>query len=274
MPTPRFFIPAPLQSGITLDLPDAAAHHAKRVLRLRDGDAVILFDGQGGQYPATLHMATSQVQATLGTHEPHEAELTGRIRLVQALATGNKMDWIVEKAVELGAHAVRPIAGDRSVLQLRGERRDKRMQHWRNIAQAASEQCGRNRLMAIEPLSSLRDTLPDIATGPHGVSFLCHPDFGVPLGDAIAEFKRHLATHTPSGPPCLDLLVGPEGGWSDQELEQAQRYGVAPVQFGPRILRTETAGLALISACTALLGWNTPDDTQSHSTQGSGIVAS
>lgn len=243
MSVPRFFCDAPLSAGTRLALPDALAHHALRVLRLRAGESVVLFNGQGGEYPATLDVDGKAGFAQLGAFDPREAELAGRITLVQGLPSGDKMDWVVEKSVELGAARVCPIAAQRSVLQLSGPRLDKRVAHWQRIAQSAAEQCGRNRLMAVDAPLSLADWLALPADGPR---LLCHPDAETDLAGLLQD--------TPAL-TSLTLLVGPEGGWSDKELAQAREAGVQAVRFGPRVLRTETAGLALIAAAGALLGW-------------------
>lgn len=244
MPGPRFHCPFALSAHARIELPDAIAHHAARVLRLRDGDTVVLFDGNGGEYPATLRIAGRTVHAELGAHDAREAELTGGITLVQGLPSGDKMDWIVEKAVELGVRQLVPIAAQRSVLQLNGERQDKRLAHWRRIAASASEQCGRNRLMHIEPVTPLARWLETPSTG---LRLLCHPEGGASLKTALdnARDTRSIA-----------LLVGPEGGWSDAERTAAGAAGVLTASFGPRVLRTETAGLALVAATTALLAWD------------------
>ncbi|MBJ7264881.1 MAG: 16S rRNA (uracil(1498)-N(3))-methyltransferase, partial [Burkholderiaceae bacterium] len=131
MAAPRFYCPIPLAPNCALDLPDDLAHYAGRVLRLRDGAAVVLFDGSGGEYPAHLRIESKRVAAHLGAHVAREAELAGCITLVQGLPSGDKMDWVIEKAVELGVQKIVPIAADRSVLQLQGERLAKRMTHWR-----------------------------------------------------------------------------------------------------------------------------------------------
>jgi len=243
MPLPRFFCDTPLSADARLPLPDALAHHAVRVLRLRAGAAIVLFDGTGGEYPATLEIDGKAAWAQLGAHDPREAELAGRITLVQGLPAGDKMDWVVEKAVELGACRVVPVAAQRSVLQLSGARLDKRVSHWNRIAQAACEQCGRNRLMPVDAPLELGAWLARPAAG---LRLLCHPEAGPHLADALAAQP---------GLRELSLLVGPEGGWSDAELALAAHHGVRAVRYGPRVLRTETAGLALIAAATALLGW-------------------
>ncbi len=243
MSLPRFFCDTPLSPGVRLPLPAALAHHAARVLRLRAGAAIVLFNGGGGEYPATLEIEGKDAWARLGDFDPRDAELAGRIVLVQGLPSGDKMDWVVEKAVELGASRVSPIAAQRSVLQLSGARLEKRVAHWTRIAQAASEQCGRNRLMAVDAPATLRDWLDQPA---EGLRLLCHPEAGQGLADALAAQP---------GLRQLSLLVGPEGGWSDAELALAAERGVQAVRYGPRVLRTETAGLALMAAATALLGW-------------------
>ena len=243
MSAPRFFCDAPLSAGARIALPEALAHHAIRVLRLRAGETVALFNGQGGEYPAVLEIEGKAGFAQLGAFDPREAELGGRITLVQGLPAGDKMDWVVEKAVELGAARVSPIAAQRSVLQLAGPRLEKRVAHWQRIAQSAAEQCGRNRLMAVDAPVALADWLAQPA---EGLRLLCHPEADTDLSGLLGA--------TP-GLASLTLLVGPEGGWSDKELAQAREAGVQAVRFGPRVLRTETAGLALISAAGALLGW-------------------
>lgn len=243
MSAPRFFCDIPLAPAARIALPDDLAHHALRVLRLRAGETIVLFNGQGGEYPAVLEIDGKAGYAQLGGFNPREAELAGRVTLAQGLPSGDKMDWVVEKAVELGAVRVCPIAAQRSVLQLSGARLDKRVAHWRRIAQSASEQCGRNRLMAVDAPLTLADWLAQPADG---LRLLCHPEAAEDLAGKL---------RTAPDMPALTLLVGPEGGWSDKELELARQAGVQAVRFGPRVLRTETAGLALLSAVGALLGW-------------------
>ncbi|WP_323017709.1 16S rRNA (uracil(1498)-N(3))-methyltransferase [Castellaniella sp.] len=240
MPTARFFCPTPLQADCRMTLPESLAHHALRVLRLPAGTAVTLFDGQGGQYPAVLQIQGRTALADVGRHEAVESELRGHLTLIQGIASGDKMDWVVEKAVELGVSTLIPIAAERSVLRLSGPRLEKRLAHWRAIVQAASEQSGRNRLMQVLDPAPLRDYLEKLT----GLSLFCHPD-----GEAdFAQALHHTSDR-------LNVLVGPEGGWTPDELDLASRHGLQGVRFGPRILRTETAGLAMAAAATALLGW-------------------
>ncbi|MFA7437735.1 16S rRNA (uracil(1498)-N(3))-methyltransferase [Castellaniella sp.] len=240
MSTPRFFYPAPLAGQTHLALPQALAHHAQRVLRLEPGQHVVLFDGLGGEYPGVLRGPAARPSVQLGAHEPTERELAGHLVLLQGLASGDKMDWILEKAVELGVSELQPIAAERSVLRLEGGRLDKRMARWQAIVQSASEQCGRNRLMRVHRPARLAAALPLL----HGHTLFCHPEAGPKLPEALCGAGAR-----------LNLLVGPEGGWSTQEQALARQHGSHAAQFGPRILRTETAGLALVVACTTLLGW-------------------
>lgn len=256
MSKPRFFCDQLLHPHSAIELPDKLAHYTSRVLRLKNGSAIVLFDGRGGEYSALLDYRGKQAFAHTLEHDPREAELPGHIHLVQGLAAADKMDWIVEKAVELGARSVIPVTAQRSVLQLRGDRLEKRVQHWQRITQSASEQCGRNRIMGIDMPSPLSSVLPRL----QGFCFLCHPDFGIPLTEAITKLQddvpASLLNSTEAASARINLLVGPEGGWSDQETDLALQQGAQAVRFGPRVLRTETAGLALLAACVALLGWN------------------
>ncbi|AEC20591.1 hypothetical protein PT7_2051 [Pusillimonas sp. T7-7] len=240
----RFYCATPLLPNTSIELPAALAHHAVRVLRLKTGSDIILFDGQGGQYTATLEITGKQAHARLGGYEPVEAELTGHITLVQGIPSGDKMDWVVEKAVELGASRIVPLAAQRSVLQLSGERLRKRLDHWRRISQAASEQCGRNRIMEVASPLTLQQYIAASDADPASILF-CHPGSSRKLAQAALEAGN-----------SLTLVVGPEGGWSDEELALMAKHQLTPVGFGARVLRTETAGLALIAAVSTLRGWN------------------
>jgi 16S rRNA (uracil1498-N3)-methyltransferase len=227
-----------------MELPPELTHHAIRVLRLKAGSAITLFDGLGGQYGAILRIDGKAGLAEVGPHDNIDVELAGEIILVQGIAAGDKMDWIIEKSVELGASRLVPIAARRSVPQLKGTRLEKRQRHWLRVAQAASEQCGRNRLMRIDAPCSLGEYLQAHRDTPRTQILCCHPAAAAPLHTVL----DHNATR-------ISLLVGPEGGWSEAELATADRVGITPVQFGLRVLRTETAGLAMAAAATALLAW-------------------
>jgi 16S rRNA (uracil1498-N3)-methyltransferase len=192
----------------------------------------------------------------LGEHQPRELELAGEICLYQGLPSGDKMDWVVEKSVELGVNRLIPITAQRSILQLSGPRLTKRLEHWQRIAQAAAEQCGRNRLMQIEAPCSLAQALSAAHAQPSEPSLraitrlFCDPQASEDLRFALSQIEATLDSQH-----RVELLVGPEGGWSEAEHRLALKSGAKAISFGQRVLRTETAGLALVSATTALLGW-------------------
>lgn len=245
MADPRFYCPVPVIAEQALELPASVAHHV-RVRRLTDGDIVVLFDGRGGEIAGILSFADKKTFVSLGQHNPKEAELGGEITLIQALPSGDKMDWIIEKAVELGVHRLIPVAAQRSVLKLSGPRLEKRLEHWRGIITAASEQCGRNRLMHLEAPQTLVQALAATSARQR---LLCDPE-------AAYTLAGHLETSLQQQKiDALSLLIGPEGGWSPEEVVAAARQGVTKIKFGSRVLRTETAGLAMVAACTALLNW-------------------
>jgi 16S rRNA (uracil1498-N3)-methyltransferase len=241
IPMPRFYCPQPLAEGCLVDLPEAVAHHL-HVVRMQAGDELVLFNGDGGQYRARLvELGKRRATASIGAFESREAELPCALTLAQALPEGTKMDWIVEKAVELGVSRVQPLAAQRSVVRLSGERADKRRAHWQSVAVAASEQCGRNRLAQVEPVLEFE-------------RWLAQPDaprilFSPRANQSLAEWARARA------PQPMTLLIGPEGGLSEQEEQAALAAGAIALSLGPRVLRTETAGLAALAALSALWGW-------------------
>lgn len=239
---PRFHCPFPLAAYERIELPDDMAHHAVRVLRLRDGSPIILFDGSGGQYPAVLEVENRRAWARLGAHDDTNAELPVRTVLVQGIAGGDKMDWVVEKAVEMGVAELVPVTARRSVIQLSAERREKRLRHWQRIAVAASEQCSRNRIMEVAEPQSLEQWLSQ--ADPALLRLACHPGAAVDLHEAITGHEGPFA-----------LMVGPEGGWSDEELSLMREQKLTTVRFGHRVLRTETAGIALMAAMAAIKRW-------------------
>jgi len=246
MADPRFYCPEPIFAEQELELPTSVAHHV-RVRRLTQGEMVVLFDGRGGEIAGTLSFEGKKISVLLGQHRPKEAELGGEITLIQALPSGDKMDWIIEKAVELGVYRVIPVAAQRSVLKLSGARLEKRLEHWGGIVTAASEQCGRNRLMHLSAPQTLEQALADT---PPEQRWLCDPEADNTLTEHLkAKQQPHQKIQ------ALSLLIGAEGGWSPEEIAEASRQGVTKIKFGSRVLRTETAGLALVAAATALLGW-------------------
>jgi 16S rRNA (uracil1498-N3)-methyltransferase len=238
---PRFHVPEGLAPGAIVDLPAEAAHHAIRVLRLDEGDRVILFDGRGGEWFARLLRSKASVRASLQEFTATDRAAPVPITLVQGLAAADKMDWIVQKATELGVAAVQPVAAKRSVIKLSGERMERRCRHWQQVAVAACEQCGLNRVPAVAPLLDLPHYLGLAATQNDRRLFLAP---GAECG------LRGMAS--PAGPTTL--LVGPEGGFEEGEVRAILAAGFTPVSLGPRVLRTETAGIAAISAMQALWG--------------------
>jgi len=242
MAVPRFFVPPPLSPalvGESMPLPAAAAHHAVRVLRLAVGDALTIFDGGGGEYAATLaRTQRSGVDVRIDAFDPIERESPYAIALAQAVAANDAMDFAIRKAVELGAAAIQPLVTERSAPMPSGERGDKRLLHWRSIVVAACEQCGRNRIPPVAAPVPWQAWIQQWGAA----ALVLAP--GAPA--VLASLPR------PASP--VALAVGPEGGFSAGELEAALEAGVRAVSFGPRVLRTETAGVAALAAMQALWG--------------------
>jgi 16S rRNA (uracil1498-N3)-methyltransferase len=233
---PRFYCPQPLVNGSTVELPEAVAHHL-HVVRLQPGAALTLFNGEGGQYRATLvESGKRRATAVIDAHEAIEAEAPYSVTLAQGLPEGSKMDWIVEKAVELGVAAIQPLAAARSVVRLSGERLEKRHAHWHGVIVAASEQCGRNRLAQLLPMVDVQPWLAGTA-GAGATRILLSPR----ATESLAGWARA------NPPQAVTLLIGPEGGLSPQEEDAAVAVGALSLSMGPRVLRTETAGLAALA---------------------------
>jgi 16S rRNA (uracil1498-N3)-methyltransferase len=242
MGLPRFFssspLPAPEQDmGASFVLNTQVAHHAIKVLRLREGDDLYLFDGRGGQWQARIEKGEKSA-VRLVQHEPGPPPSPLPCVLVQALAVADKMDWVIQKAVELGISAIQPLQTARCVLRLAENRADRKQAHWQQVAIAACEQSGRCEVPPILPTVHFSAFLEHI---PPAQIWMLAPGAPNALPDTL-----------PQGP--LHILVGPEGGWSPDELEHAHRQGVRLLGLGPRVLRTETAGLALLSVLQARFG--------------------
>lgn len=244
MNVPRFYCPTPLAAGLRVALPEGAARHAARVLRLRAGNELILFDGAGGEYVACI-AGVERERVTVDVLEWRAAECESplAVTLVQALQGGEKMDMTVQKAVELGVARIVPVGSRRSVVRLDGERAARRVEHWRGVAVAACEQCGRNRIPAVNALENLE-------------RWLAQPAASGVLRLMLAPGGDHALTTLPPPAPGqgLELLIGAEGGLAPEEMEQAKRAGFVAIRLGPRILRTETAGLAALAAMQCLWG--------------------
>ncbi|HUK06076.1 MAG TPA: 16S rRNA (uracil(1498)-N(3))-methyltransferase, partial [Burkholderiales bacterium] len=223
---PRLYVEAELRPQARVELPEAAGHHAARVLRLRTGDRVVLFDGRGGEFEARLDLpGRGRAFAETGEHRDLERESPLCVTLVQGVSSGEKMDFTVQKAVELGVAALHPVLSARSLVRLDGERGAKKLAHWRRIAVAACEQCGRNRIPEIaEPVALARFRPPE------GAKILLSPSGS----GRLAALARN----------PLVLAAGPEAGFEREEERLLERAGFATVRLGPRVLRTETAALA------------------------------
>jgi 16S rRNA (uracil1498-N3)-methyltransferase len=231
---PRVYCTEPLASDSTLNLPAGAARHVQ-VLRLQPGDALTLFDGRGGEYEARVsRMGRSDVEVQVDMHHALERENPVAVHLALGMPANERMDWLVEKATELGAASIQPLVGERSVLRLAGERAQKKQAHWQGIAIAACEQCGRNRVPAVHPVQSLAAW----------VAMQRQPGWVLSLSRGAAPLLA------PVGVGEVRLLSGPEGGLTAAEEEAAFARGWRPVRLGARVLRAETAPLAALAVLT------------------------
>lgn len=240
----RLYVSGELAPGRSCLLPLPQTHHAVRVLRLKRGDCVTLFNGDGAEYAASVVEASGE-RCTLEVtgRETIEREAPFAVTLAQAVASGERMDYTIQKAVELGVSAIQPLEASRSVVRLSAERAAKRVAHWQAVVIAACEQCGRNRVPRVLPLTRLDAYLYAGSLQPAaGQRLLLSPrsrrrlrDLGPPAGAAV-------------------LLAGPEGGFALEEEQAAERTGFLPVRLGPRVLRTETAAVAALAAIQALWG--------------------
>ena len=238
---PRIFCPLPLASGGALALPPSAARHVQ-VLRMQPGDAMTLFNGEGGEFDAMIErMGRSDVEVVVGNHRLVEREAARPVHLVVGMPANERMDWLVEKAAELGAASIQPVLAQRSVLKLQGERAEKKQAHWQGVAIAACEQSGRNRVPPVHPVIGLARWLAVLtAATPAGGSRL--------LLSLAAQAQPIRAAAGDDGQVLL--LSGPEGGLTPQEEELALGAGFRRATLGPRVLRAETAPLAALAALT------------------------
>jgi 16S rRNA (uracil1498-N3)-methyltransferase len=249
----RFFADLALLPNTSVTLPDSTARHVQ-VLRLQPGDHITLFNGHGysvdggapaseGEFDATVtRMGRSDVDVTIGGFTATQREAARTIHLAVGMPANERMDWLVEKATELGAASIQPLMSERSVLRLKSERADKKVAHWRGIAIAACEQCGRNRLPVIHEVRTLADWLKSLSQQPGDTR-------EARLLLSLRTGARPLSATRPPD-EALTFLSGPEGGLSPAEEAAAMACGFAPVTLGPRVLRAETAPLA----CLSLLG--------------------
>jgi 16S rRNA (uracil1498-N3)-methyltransferase len=240
MTAPRFYLDQPLAPGARFSLPPGPARHAARALRLTVDDTVVLFNGRGGEYTARIErIHKDEVAVSVIGFAAIERESRLRVMLAQGISSGERMDYTLQKAVELGVMAIQPIAARRSVVKLAGERADRRVAHWQGVVASACEQCGRNQVPVVVAPLPLAPWLGQQRNG--RLLFLS------PLAEA------RLADLPP--PDAMDCLVaGPEGGFEADEIAALQRAGAIPVRLGPRVLRTETAALAALAALQTLWG--------------------
>ena len=244
---PRFYCAQALHTGASIGLPATAARHVQ-VLRMQPGQTITLFNGEGGEFDAVIaHMGRQDVQVVIGAHQTIEREARHHVHLAVVVPANDRMDWLVEKATELGVHRITPLMSQHSVLRLQGERADKKIAHWQAVAISACEQCGRNTLPHIEPLQNLHTWLqsdwvanqlstqePRAMTQAAVLSL--HPST-----QSLVEWSTNQQSNS------WLLLNGPEGGLTDEEDALARDKGFAAVNLGARVLRAETAALAALA---------------------------
>jgi 16S rRNA (uracil1498-N3)-methyltransferase len=239
VPLPRIHCDQRLGPGAQFSLAAEAAQHVAKALRLKTGDAIVVFDGSGGEYDATLtRIDKDRVDVKVGAWRDADVDPPIRLGIAQGLPEADKMDWIIQKSVELGAAWIQPIVCDRSVVRIAGERAVRRESHWKRVAIAACEQSGRNRIPEVRPTLGFMSWIAVAADVPRWVL--------TPGATSIAS--------KPNPGPALELLIGPEGGLSEREQELALSQGAEPVALGPRVLRAETAPMAALAAVNALWG--------------------
>lgn len=237
---PRIYCPPPLVAGELVTLPESAARHISKVLRLGAGDSLRIFDGAGGEYEAQLAAGGPGIRALVGAAVEPLPESRLQITLIQGISRGERMDWVVQKATELGVVRIVPVQTARSVVRLNPERGRKRQRHWLGVAASACEQSGRSSLPEVLTPRDLAEAVSDSS----GAGLRLMPDI-----DASAALSA-----CGPGDGRLTLLIGPEGGLEDSEKALAAQHGFVPVSLGPRVLRTETAAVAAVTASQLLWG--------------------
>lgn len=253
MRIPRLHVRQSLAVGDALTLETEASHYLANVLRLQPGRPLRLFNGDGGEYDATLvQVRKKAVTVTIGAQHPDAGISPLMVEVAVAVSRGERFDWIVQKATELGAFRIQPLWSERVEVKLSGSRLDRKREHWHRISISASEQCGRTRLPELAEPRTLADylTQPPPCPGPDTLRLILHPPLAQD-GEAItAEPKASHSTDalTSASPPTsATLLAGPEGGWTDNEVQAALDAGFHTWQLGPRILRAETAPVAALA---------------------------
>ncbi|NWO05122.1 MAG: 16S rRNA (uracil(1498)-N(3))-methyltransferase [Alteromonadaceae bacterium] len=240
MRIPRIHTDSPLAVGHQCELDDNAAQHVGRVLRMQPEQELLLFNGDGHDYQARI-VAASKKNVTVEVHEQLENTTESSLKVVlgQTLSKGDRMDYAVQKAVEMGVTEIVPLSTERCDVKLKGDREEKRLRHWQQVAISAAEQCGRARVPEILPVMSVTE-------------WLAHSQ-GCDLRLVLHHrTEQHLSAMTK--PASVALMIGPEGGLSAEEISQAETTGFFPVALGPRVLRTETAPVAALALCQWLWG--------------------
>ncbi|MFL1467681.1 16S rRNA (uracil(1498)-N(3))-methyltransferase [Marinobacter sp. HN1S83] len=240
MRVPRIYTRSPLSEGGTTELDENAAQHVGRVLRMQPGQELLLFNGDGNDFPATITSASKkQVEVQVGAPAANATESSLDIVLGQTLSKGDRMDYAVQKAVEMGVTRIVPLTTERCDVKLKGDREEKRLRHWQSVAISAAEQCGRARVPEILPVMTLAQW------------FEHTEDCNLRL---VLHHRTEQSLDTMNKPARVALMIGPEGGLSPEEITAAENSGFLPVALGPRVLRTETAPIAAMALCQWLWG--------------------
>ena len=231
MRIPRIFTEQALQTGQEIQLEEQASNHLSRVLRMQEGRELILFNGEGGQYQAHISAINKKsVSANIRAFDAESRQSPLITELGIAISKGDRMEWLVQKATELGIHKITPLHSENSQLKLNAERKLKKQQQWQQIAISACEQCGRNIVPEMAPITPIADWLTSVEAD-----------------KKLVLHHRSEASLTGASPASLALLIGPEGGLSPTEITIAQQQGFQSLTLGPRVLRTETAPLTALS---------------------------
>ena len=239
MRIPRINTEQALQANASIRLEPGPSQHIARALRMRVDDALILFDGRGGQYPASLTMVDKKcVTAVTGAFDPRERESHLQLHLGVAISRGERMDWLVQKATELGVTSIAPLLSERTEVKLKGDRATKKLKHWQQVIIAACEQSGRNQLPGMQPLQALDDWITTVRADTR----------------LVLHHRAAPGSAAVTAPGSIALLVGPEGGLTRAEIKAAESAAFEAMQLGPRVLRTETAPLAAIAILQARWG--------------------
>jgi 16S rRNA (uracil1498-N3)-methyltransferase len=242
----RVYVEAPVATGKRLVVEGSAANHITRVLRLRSGDALTVFDGSGGEYGARIEeFRKNSVVVTVGDHRLLDRESPLPLTLAQGISRGERMDWVIQKATELGTSRIVPLFSKRSMVRLDEKQANRKLQHWRAIAIAACEQCGRNKIPELAAPVDFFDVLPADASG--ATRLLLSPTGELRIEDLGQDVRQGASKG-------ITVLIGPEGGLEDVEQEAALAAGFKAVRLGPRVLRTETAAIAALTIIQRYFG--------------------